>query len=748
MVFCPLTALAAEKGGMLGGFALNDTKIPWQLEADEVNYDQQAQIYVAKGRVVIWKEDKKLTADYVRYDKITDEVYAEGNVRLTSGKDLLTGSRMDYNLDTQLGTVEDGYMFVQENNFHIWGQEIRKVGESTYRIDKATITTCDGDLPDWKITGQDAKIDTEGPGTAKNVVLYARKAPLFYTPYLWFPSRKNRQTGLLVPDFGTSSRLGKEFNQPFYWAINDTSDATFYGYYMSERGIRWGGEYRYMWSENTLGTIMADYLHDQQIDNGSPETRDKWGYPDNGVDIPRTNRDRYWVRMSHRQELPEGVKGSLDLDIVSDQDYLRDFRSSYHGYDETNTFFKKYFSRQLDDYNNPVRLNRLNLNRVWPKASLNAEARWSDNVILRTQPGPNPTLQELPVVTFDAPKQTLLQSPFLYQLNSNYNNFWREDGQTGQRLDTWPRVFWPYGFGNYVFFEPSVGWRETAYYTKEDGLDHRELYDTRMDVTSEVYRIYDVGWETVDRIKHSIRPEIIHEYIPDVNQLRNPNFDSFDRIDNQNLITYSLTNTLTARTAKPIGISHADQREQHQADETPAPVSFRYNDILYLKTEQSYDLNKDDRPFSPIGAKLLLTPGSYLSVDASALWSVYDTTFLSRNVGLSLWDRRGDRLFTEYRYSHPSEEITTLNDVTALSEITTLEKVESIYSSLSIKATDRLTLFGDYEYNIQEGELVRRGLGFLYQAACWSFRFRAINQPDDVKYEFRIELKGLGGVGM
>ena len=115
----PLRAAAAENSGMLGGFALNDTSLPWHLEADEVNYDEQAQIYTAKGRVVIWKGDKKLTADYVRYDRITEEAYAEGNVRLTFGKDLLTGSRMDFNLDTQLGTVEDGYLFVQENNFHI-----------------------------------------------------------------------------------------------------------------------------------------------------------------------------------------------------------------------------------------------------------------------------------------------------------------------------------------------------------------------------------------------------------------------------------------------------------------------------------------------------------------------------------------------------------------------------------------------------------------------------------------------------
>ncbi len=734
-VFSPPAAGAGDNAGILGGFSDDDRELPWQLEADEVAFDQQTQVYIAKGRVVIWKGDKKLTADYVRYDQITETAYAEGNVQLTFGSDLLTGKRIEFNLDTQLGTVEDGYLFLQQNNFHIWGDHIEKVGENSYQVDKATITTCDGEVPDWKITGEDVKVDLEGRGSAKNIVMYARNMPVLYSPYFYYPSRRERQSGFLVPEFGTSDRRGNEFNQPFYWAINDSSDATFYGYYMSKRGIRWGGEYRYVLGENTLGTIMADYLHDKQIDDGSPESADKWGYPDNGRDIDRTNKDRYWIRMSHRHQLPRGFRANLDLDIVSDQDYLRDFRDGYQGYYDTNQFFKKYFYRQLNDFNDPIRLNRLNLNRVWPRYSLNAEARWLDDTIKRNEGGFNPTLQRLPIVTFNASKQSLLQTPLFFGLDSNYNNFWREDGEKGQRLDVWPRVFWPVRLRDYVSIEPSLGLRETLYYTDDSRFDHRELIDTRLDINSEVYRIYNVGWKTADRIKHRLRPQIIHEFIPDVNQQTNPNFDAFDRIENRNRLIYSLTNTLTSRTARPVAVSRPDRREPDQADERESPVSFSYHDMLWLKLEQVYDFTRDDRPFSPIDARLRLAPGKYFSMDASALWSVYDTKFLSRNLAVSIWDRRGDRLFVEHRFSQANDELEILGNV------------KSIFASLDIRATDRLRLFGDYEYNFEEDERVQTALGFLYQAACWSFRFRVIDRADNLNYEFRIELTGLGGIG-
>ncbi len=133
---------------------IRDPSRPWRLEADEINYDQNLDEYTAKGNVLIYKGNIKLVADLVSFNNKTMKAYAEGNVIFTNGEDILSGTSMEMDLEKQIGSVENGYLFLKENNFHLTGNPIKKVGEKTYTIDNATLTTCDGENPDWRITGK------------------------------------------------------------------------------------------------------------------------------------------------------------------------------------------------------------------------------------------------------------------------------------------------------------------------------------------------------------------------------------------------------------------------------------------------------------------------------------------------------------------------------------------------------------------------------------------------------------------
>ena len=105
-----------------------DPKIPWQLEADQVEYDQTINEYTATGNVLIYKENIRMSADFVRFDHKNMKAYAEGNVVLTDGSDVLKGDRMEIDLDQQIGSIDNGYLFLKENNYHITGDVIKKVG--------------------------------------------------------------------------------------------------------------------------------------------------------------------------------------------------------------------------------------------------------------------------------------------------------------------------------------------------------------------------------------------------------------------------------------------------------------------------------------------------------------------------------------------------------------------------------------------------------------------------------------------
>ncbi|OQW98965.1 MAG: hypothetical protein BWK74_03340, partial [Desulfobacteraceae bacterium A6] len=626
-------------------FKIDDTDEPWNISADEISHDRNTNIYTASGNVVITKKDTRLSADFVRFDHNAFKAFAQGNVVMKAGEDILSGSSLDVDLKSETGIIHEGTVFIKENNFHISGDNIEKTGENSYAAEEATVSTCDGETPAWKITGKKLRINIEGYGFISHAAFWTKKMPVFYTPFFVFPAKLKRQSGLLSPQIAQSDRKGIEYNQPYFWAINENTDATIYAHHMSERGEKAGFEYRYVSSSESKGAVMFDFFDDRRIDDGTGDSSKKWGYEDDGS--LRPNSERYWFRMKNDKKMPFGFNAKVDLDFVSDQDYLHEFRDGYNGFDSTESYFNKYFGREIDNYDDPVRINRLNLSRNLSSFTLNAETRWYDNVINRRWSDTDNTLHKLPVIEFDGAKQQVSGTPLYADLNSEYTNFYRKDGTSGHRIDLYPRVYLPYRFKNFFTFEPSLGLRHTTWYIDPSGIDttekdkthNRELYDVRLDLSTELFSVFKINGDNVDGIKHSIKPQIVYTYIPDKEQTDYPYFDSIDRIAKNNLITYSLTNTFTSRSLPgKTGVSGEKKEEK---------PSYAYNEFLRIKVEQSFNINeerenkKDGKPFSPVYGELKLSPVKYLSLSTDATWSTYDNLFITRNASGTLSDARG-----------------------------------------------------------------------------------------------------------
>jgi len=257
------------------------------------------------------------------------------------------------------------------------------------------------------------------------------------------------------------------------------------------------------------------------------------------------------------------------------------------------------------------------------------------------------------------------------------------------------------------------------------------MYDLKLDLSTEFFQVYPFKGVKIDRFKHKVRPRIVYDYTPNQFQDNFPFFDSIDRIDRQNVLTYSLTNTFISRSRRyqtqpngPPKTIPEDAKKQELPD-------YIYAQPCRIELEQQYDFNKanenDPEPLSPIYGKLELEPARYLSLQADANWSVYDTAFRSHNLAVILRDNRGDRAFIEHRYKRDTS--------------------ESIYTDLTVEISRRLSTNITYERNIQDGKNIKTGLGFLYRAQCWSLILQYINEAEDRKYAFMINLHGLGGYG-
>ena len=747
---------------------------PWHITADSVSYDDPSSRYVAQGRVRISRGIVRLTADHVRFDHRTMDAEATGHVVLVSGNDILIGEKIEMNLKDQIGTITNGTVFLQENHFYIRGDKIEKLGENTYAAERAILTSCDGPAPAWKITGRKLDVTLEGYGVVRHAALHAKDVPVLYTPIFVFPAKRNRQTGLLPPEFGSSSRRGTFFTQPFYWAINEQSDMTYAPEYMSKRGFMNHLEYRYIIDANSRGAAMGNYMRDREVDDGVGDNSDDWGYTgDNNL---RPNEDRYWFRMKHDQGLPFGFTGRVDLDIASDQDYLTEFRNGFGGFNETRSYFRENFGRDLDDYNDPVRVNQGIVTRHWDRFSLNGGVIWLDDTTKRwtnefaavnTLPKLDTQLQRLPLVRFDAIRQPLGDTPLVFNMDTEWTYFHSDDNTRSARVDLHPRMTSPFRWGQALYIEPSAGLRQTAWFVRDfqnipseeakDKNTYRTLYDLRLDVSSEFSNIFQLNGSDWEAFRHTVLPRITYEYIPNKDQDKHPAFigqdqdgnlapldDSVNRIDAANKITYSITNSFTSKTLSP-----TDEDTEGDVDTEDVNASL-YKDFLRIKLEQSYDIReargsdrKDPerkRPFSPVRAELEYFPTKYLSLRADAEYDVYDHRLVSRNVSARLNTMRGDEFRLEYRYD---ESGFRFNQKDASDE-----NVESLYGSLRLKLPFRLTAYATNEYDFERNERIETTLGLIYEAQCWSLDILFRDEEDDEEISFKFNLSGLGSAGM
>jgi len=718
--FCYLVSATAPWAGTIPE---NPKDISWHISALMVTYDNERELYIAEDDVVITGGATRLEADYVEFSNKTKDAFAQGNVLLISGQDSITCNAMQINLLTEKGTINKGTIFIQENNFYVSGENLKKTGEFTYSADKGSITSCAGDTPDWKITGKDIKVTVEGYGSARHTVFWAKKAPILYSPYLSFPVKVKRQTGFLIPRITSSDRKGLEYEQPLYIAISKSMDATIYADYMADRGIKATGEFRYVIDNASKGSMFLDFLDDKKIDDGTEATK-KYSY---GTTPQRTNRNRYWYRMKHDQNLGRGFTGKLDIDVVSDADYLHEFQDGFTGFDETNDYFEKAFGRSLDEYDDTTRKNSLDINKAWSNFNLNAKALWYDDVIARQTDTADTTLQTLPSIEFDASKQQIGTSVVYYNMDSEFRSFYRQDTTAtlvnGLRADIYPKFYLPTRLGKSFFFEPFIGARGTAWHTdnftdingNDDKFRTRGTYDIGAELSTSVNKIFNMGNSFADKIKHTLVPKIEYVYQPDVIQDDLPYFDTIDRVEGTNLATWSLTNSFITKNLieKPDGT---------QSD--------KYEEIIWLKLYQSYDItakrdDEDGKPWTDITLESEFKHFQYFTMQADLAWSPYTSHFSQAKVGAKINDNRGDYIRTYYQYNQ--------------------ESFETWYTKLNVRITDYLTAYYSYERDLKIDKNIESRVGIAILKACWGVGMEFKDSSADTSISFMVTLNGIGG---
>ncbi len=713
---------------------------PVSIEADGIAYDEERDVVTASGNVVIRYEGNTLTADTVSLDRKTNIATAEGNVVMRSEKDVIEGARAVFNTQDRRGVVYQGKMFLAENHFYLEGSTIEKRGEETYRATDAAMTTCDGDVPDWRIRSSEMDVTVDGYGTLKHGKFYVSDVPILYMPYFLFPAKTTRQSGVLLPRFAYSMKQkGLDLEVPFYWAISENTDATFFQRYMEKRGFKEGVEFRYAASEQSFGTFYADYMKDRkQFDDPSEDIRPNWQGGENRWSL-------YW---NHQTTFPDNSYFRADIRKVSDRWYFRDFTGWNYYLDHYSKDDSKKFERVsfLGDETLALLDSTVRFVRNWDFYNLTVLGQYTDNFATVNN---DATLQRYPEIMLTGTKRPILGGPTYLEFTTTYDYYYRTEGQKGHFYDLQPILSMPLTFGDYAQFTPQFLVKGSAW-SRDDNTSvaslsrqgDRAMYSLGATLTSEVHRIFSVGGKTVDKIRHGIRPEISYIYTPYEFQDDAPDF--VIRVSEQNTITYGITNTLMAKFKEPNGKSS-------------------YREFLRFKLSQSYDiresrrnvqnLERESRPFSDIDLELDVLPHPLVSFSARNKYSVNSGDWKQTNYDLGLSDRRGDNVTIGYRYAKSGDTTLPVNWFTmsgntmVLGSRSPLTPLAEINVALRAVVTERLEANYLIRQNKFDNKIVEETYGGKYKKQCWSVDFAYSNTPNDRRFTVMFVLFGLGKAG-
>jgi len=695
---------------------LGDETAPWEITAERLSYDQEQGLYVAEGDVVVRRGSQVLTADRAKYNEKTGMIEVQGNVVLESNGDILRAREAVFDLQSQAGRITGGHIFLKENHYYISGETMEKTGPNTYVVKECRVTTCDGETPDWSITGSEVRITVEGYGSVKNAVFRIKDYPAFYLPYVIFPAKTKRQTGLLPPRLGYSNRRGAEAEVPFFWAISDQTDATFYERYMTDRGFMQGLEFRYAAEEDSKGTFLFDILSDkiEEKDLNDPDEASLSPFP-------RTNDTRYWFRSRTDQQMPLGVRAKLDTDYVSDQDYLKEFEGSLFGY-QGRPDLVRTFGRPMEDIRSPTRRSALRLDRDREAYSLQAISSYYQRP---ENPSSDSTPQPLAGLDFSLLPRPFPRSPLFFTVDSDFDSIWREDGPGGQRFSLTPRVGYPMWFGRYLQFEPSVGYTLTAQrFDRENEGDRsqtKQAYDLQTRLSTVLERTFDVAWGGATRLKHKFFPSLIYRYrVNRDRDLGQPWFEPMDVNGKSNLLVLALENFLDARKEIKAGEVSYEQW-----------ATFNLYQGYDIDEEREDEPGREKRPFVPLEGVVTVSPYPSLYFDAEARWDHYEKEISYAEVALQ-WaiersGGRADSIGIDYRYVKETGE-------------------DGLNLNLHVNLIEGFSVGASIHRDVNRSESVDERFYLDYQSQCWGVRVmtESFSGVDSIMVMFR--LLGLGDV--
>lgn len=525
-----------------GGEVRLTTKKPVRFVQD-VSWDGSEEVEIVY-------QDLRITADQGHYDFPTKTATLTGHVVLDQGPTRLSGSRAVIHVDAKTGTVEDATADLAPA-YHIIAKTIEKIGETTYRVHDGIFTSCDVPRPEWSFHMAEATVTLDDYARMKGVAFRAGPVPILYTPYLIWPTKENRASGLLVPGVGYSTDRGAFLGLTYYWVSSRATDLTANLDVYSKRSIGLGTEFRWTPTAESAGVFRGYVIHDKQatvcvkLSQAPPGSTSSCSLPDGTLGVyALETKNRWKLRLDHiSEDLPFGFRGVVSVRDYSDNQFLQSYERNFGIASSSQVLSTAFLSKNVGD------------------DSINMRFERNETLFAQT------ILQErLPTVEYFRRTSRVGATPLYLALEASLSGLFMNRGNnlphgTYGRADLHPTLSLPWKGIPWLSLTARAGGRWTGYTDSTDDLQThftgngatRAYGEASLSLVGPSFtRIYDGSLGKYGKFKHVIEPRVDYTFVSNVSDpARLPVYDEIDTKLGMNQVRYALVNRLLARPADP-----------------------------------------------------------------------------------------------------------------------------------------------------------------------------------------------------
>jgi LPS-assembly protein len=785
---------------------------PVNVTGQETIYDSKTDTFIVKGDAVMTQGGSVLKADEIDIMRRDRKARAIGNVHLIDPEVEMWATEGTIDMNNETMVLYNAKILAKQNIYHLEGKQITKLEGQNYQIKDGYFTTCgcEKGTPDWSIDAKQMEVNVGHTGTAQGATFNVAGYPVIPMPYAVFPASTDRQSGLLSGREGQSGLRGFQWLQPYYIAINKSSDATVALDIETSQRVGGLGEYRLVNGKDDYLWVDGAFYNESLRSNANRQD----DIVDTQIADPHIPIDRYGIIGMTRQHLTDNLIAYGDTVSVSDSLYLREM--------DVWTLSRGFSTGQgaLNFGSITNAPSDFGLLYQMDNAYARLQGTWNQDLI---QPQ-DFALQRLPDLTV-AGREELFNNLMFADYDAEAVNFYRYKGIDGGRFSVNPRITLPWRLGDYLTGYGTVGSQAVLYDTAgrdikifpvgttppvpnptcangggvsltfnncvaldpfgNGGTSARIVPYAKAGVSTILDRVYNVGWKSVEKLKNTIEPFVNYSYVPRIYQGNQPLFDQTDRMNSRSLIMYGFTTRLFAKikdepseetttdatpteALSPNGDSNVGPFHEDPLADALAPSGGpitrggeHSRELGSLTVQQAYDTSNEVTP-----------DGSHIS-DVEGLLNIYATQIATlssqldynprahsgitfANAALAIqppWTTKGSPIYMgkALQGSFIQFAYNYASRNATVFPATTKNAAQFVSGEAYTDVFDRLGVYFAPSYDLADNRMLSTEYGVRLKSPCdcWAADMGITDStnPNEVQIQFQLTLGGLGSVG-